>query len=61
LLGERVGLSELVTFFALLGGLRVFGLVGVVMGPLLFAVAASLLEVLTEEKGVTPVGDVEAQ
>jgi predicted PurR-regulated permease PerM len=61
LVGERVGLSELVTFFALLGGLRVFGLVGVVMGPLLFAVAASILDVLTEEKAVTPVGDVEAQ
>jgi predicted PurR-regulated permease PerM len=61
LVGERVGLSELVTFFALLGGLRVFGLVGVVMGPLLFAVAASILDVLTAEKEVTPVGDVEAQ
>lgn len=61
LVGGRVGLSELVTFFALLGGLRVFGLVGVVMGPLLFAVAASILEVLTEEKGITPVSDVEAQ
>jgi predicted PurR-regulated permease PerM len=60
LVGDRVGLSELVTFFALLGGLRVFGLVGVVMGPLLFAVAASILDVLTEEKEVTPVGDVEA-
>jgi predicted PurR-regulated permease PerM len=61
LVGERVGLSELVTFFALLGGLRVFGLVGVVMGPLLFAVAASILDVLTEEKAIAPVSDVEAQ
>ena len=61
LVGERVGLSELVTFFALLGGLRVFGLVGVVIGPLLFAVAASILEVLTEEKEIAPVSDVEAQ
>ena len=48
LVGERVGLSELVTFFALLGGLRVFGLVGVVIGPLLFAVAASILDVLSD-------------
>jgi predicted PurR-regulated permease PerM len=61
LVGERVGLSELVTFFALLGGLRVFGLVGVVMGPLLFAVAASILEVFTEDKAIAPVSDVEAQ
>jgi predicted PurR-regulated permease PerM len=61
LVGERVGLSELVTFFALLGGLRVFGLDGVVMGPLLFAVAASILEVLTEEKAATEVIDVDTQ
>lgn len=52
LVGERVGLSELVTFFALLGGLRVFGLVGVVMGPLLFAVAASILDSLSDERAV---------
>src|SRR5262245_11359841 len=61
LVGERVGLSELVTFFALLGGLRVFGLVGIVMGPLLFAVAASILDVLSDERGTAPVVDVEPQ
>jgi predicted PurR-regulated permease PerM len=48
LVGERVGLSELVTFFALLGGIQVFGLVGIVLGPLLFAVAASILDVLRD-------------
>jgi predicted PurR-regulated permease PerM len=48
LVGGRVGLSELVMFFALLGGLQVFGLLGIVLGPLLFAVARSMVDVLRE-------------
>ena len=46
LVGGRVGLSEIVMFFALLGGLRVFGVLGIVLGPVVFAIAASILEVL---------------
>lgn len=49
LVGGRVGLSELVMFFALLGGLQTFGLLGIVMGPVFFAVAASILDVLSDE------------
>ncbi len=48
LVGNRVGLSELVMFFALLGGLQVFGVLGIVLGPVLFAIAASILDVLHE-------------
>jgi predicted PurR-regulated permease PerM len=46
LVGDRVGLSELLMFFALLGGLQVFGVLGIVLGPVVFAVAASVLQVL---------------
>jgi predicted PurR-regulated permease PerM len=49
LVAGRVGLSELIMFFAVLGGLRVFGLLGIIMGPIVFAVAASLLELLRDE------------
>jgi predicted PurR-regulated permease PerM len=48
LVGARVGLSELVMFFALLGGLQVFGILGIVLGPVLFAIAASVVDVLSE-------------
>jgi predicted PurR-regulated permease PerM len=48
LVGGRVGLSELVMFFALLGGLRVFGVLGIVLGPLLFAIAAAIVDVLSD-------------
>jgi len=48
LVGDRVGLSELATFFALLGGLRVFGVLGIVLGPVIFATAGALIGILSE-------------
>jgi predicted PurR-regulated permease PerM len=49
LVGGRVGLSELVMFFSVLGGLQVFGVLGIVLGPVLFAIAAGILDVLSDE------------
>ena len=49
LVGGRVGLSELVMFFSLLGGLQVFGVLGIVLGPVLFAIAGAILDVLSDE------------
>ncbi len=54
LVGGRVGLSELVMFFALLGGLQVFGVLGIVLGPLLFAIAASIVDVLSDRAALAP-------
>jgi predicted PurR-regulated permease PerM len=44
LVGDRTGLHELVVFFAVLGGLKLFGLVGLLIGPAIFSVAWALLE-----------------
>ncbi len=44
LVGGRVGLSELVIFFSVLGGIQAFGLLGLIAGPVVFAVAASLIQ-----------------
>ena len=52
LVGGRVGLSEIVMFFALLGGLRLFGILGIVLGPVLFAVAASIIDVLSRKPDI---------
>ena len=57
LVGGRVGLNELVMFFALLGGLQIFGLLGIVLGPMLFAIAASIIDVL----GNVPRSKINAQ
>jgi predicted PurR-regulated permease PerM len=48
LVAGRVGLSELAMFFALLGGLSVFGALGVVLGPVAFATVAAILDTLRE-------------
>lgn len=50
LIGERVKLSTLYIFFALLGGLRTFGGLGVFVGPLILAVTVALFRFLREEK-----------
>jgi predicted PurR-regulated permease PerM len=48
LVGGRIGLSQLVMFFALLGGLHVFGVLGIVLGPVVFAAAGSIVQILRE-------------
>jgi len=48
LVAGRAGLSELAMFFALLGGLTVFGALGVVLGPVAFATVAAIVDTLRE-------------
>jgi predicted PurR-regulated permease PerM len=50
LIGERVKLSTLCVFFALLGGVKTFGGLGVFVGPLILAVTVALFRFLREEK-----------
>lgn len=48
LVAGRVRLSGLAMFVAMLGGLQAFGALGIVLGPVLFATAAGILDVLRE-------------
>ena len=48
LVGEKVRLNELVMFFSVLGGLQIFGVLGIVAGPVIFAIAGSLLHILRQ-------------
>jgi predicted PurR-regulated permease PerM len=50
LVGGRVGLSELVIFFSVLGGIQAFGVLGIVVGPVVFAIAGSLIQALSAEE-----------
>lgn len=50
LIGERAKISTLYIFFALLGGLRTFGSLGVFIGPLIVALTVALFRFLREEK-----------
>ncbi len=48
LVAGRVNLDEFAMFLAMLGGLQAFGVVGIVLGPVIFATAAAIIEALTE-------------
>ncbi len=45
LVGERTKLHELVIFFSVLGGLQVFGVLGLVVGPVVVAITLTLIDV----------------
>ena len=45
LVGSRTRLHELLIFFSVLGGLSVFGVLGVVLGPVVLAITLALVEV----------------
>jgi len=46
LVAGRVHLSGLAMFVAMLGGLQAFGALGIILGPVLFATAAAIVDVL---------------
>jgi len=45
LVGGRTKLHELLIFFAVLGGLQVFGVLGIVLGPVVLAITLALVDV----------------
>jgi predicted PurR-regulated permease PerM len=48
LVGRRARLHELLIFFAVLGGLDVFGVLGVVLGPVVVAITLALIDMLRQ-------------
>lgn len=51
LISDQTKLHELFVFFSVLGGMSVFGLLGIVLGPVVLAITLGLLETF---KGETP-------
>ena len=54
LVGQRARLHELLIFFGVLGGVNVFGVIGVVLGPVLVAVTLALLEMVRQANQPVP-------
>jgi predicted PurR-regulated permease PerM len=50
LLGGRAQLSGLMIFISVIGGVEVFGVLGLVLGPIVVATAAGLLDVYLEKR-----------
>jgi predicted PurR-regulated permease PerM len=55
LLGGRTELSALVIFISVVGGVSVFGMLGLVLGPILVATAAGVLAVYMDERESRPI------
>ena len=54
LIGGRVKLSTLYVFFAVVGGLKAFGALGLFIGPLILAITVALFTFLREEQHRNP-------
>ena len=48
LVGRRACLHELLIFFAVLGGLQVFGVLGLILGPVVVALTLALIEIVRQ-------------
>jgi predicted PurR-regulated permease PerM len=51
IIGERTKMPTLLIFFSVLGGIKLFGLVGLIMGPLVVALFISVLEIFRNIEG----------
>lgn len=49
LMQGSAGMNTLMIFFSLLGGIQLFGLIGLIYGPLIFAIAIVLFNIYEEE------------
>jgi predicted PurR-regulated permease PerM len=48
LVGRRARLHELLIFFSVLGGLQVFGILGLILGPVVVAITLALIEMVRQ-------------
>jgi predicted PurR-regulated permease PerM len=55
LIGKKTQMHELLIFFSVMGGLQVFGLLGILLGPVVLSIALALLESAKE----SPLGNGE--
>jgi predicted PurR-regulated permease PerM len=49
IIGDATKLHTLLIFFSILGGIRVFGFLGLVMGPVVLAIGIALIEIFRRE------------
>lgn len=57
-IGRRVELHPLLLLFSLLGGLQVFGFIGIFVGPVIISVITALINMLREELAVSTTATV---
>src|SRR5687768_16318322 len=61
LVGGKTRLHELLVFFSVLGGLQVFGVLGLVVGPVVLAITLALVDVFRQANPETARAEVGEQ
>jgi len=51
IIGGRTKMPTIIIFFTVLGGIKVFGLLGLIMGPLVFALFLSVFQIFKAIEG----------
>lgn len=51
IIGSKTKMPTIIIFFSVLGGIKLFGLIGLIMGPLIMAVFLSVLEIFRNIEG----------
>ena len=59
LIGSRTKMPTIIIFFSVLGGIEAFGIIGLIMGPLIMAVFISVFEIFRHVKDECPPGNEE--
>jgi predicted PurR-regulated permease PerM len=59
LIGSRTKMPTIIIFFSVLGGIEAFGIIGLIMGPLIMAVFISVFEIFRRVKDECPPGQEE--
>jgi predicted PurR-regulated permease PerM len=54
-------MPTIIIFFSVLGGIEAFGIIGLIMGPLIMAVFISVFEIFRRVKDECPTGGNEEQ
>jgi predicted PurR-regulated permease PerM len=54
IIGSRTKMPTIVILFSVLGGIKLFGMIGLIMGPLITAVFISVLEIFSHFEGEEP-------
>jgi predicted PurR-regulated permease PerM len=49
LIGSRLRLPILILFFSILGGLKLFGIIGLILGPMIITLLLALLDLYMKE------------
>jgi predicted PurR-regulated permease PerM len=61
LIGSRTKMPTIIIFFSVLGGINAFGIIGLIMGPLIMAVFISVFEIFMHVREGLPADDDESK